>query len=367
MTPRSLRRRAPAGLVVLAFVAVPLTVASLTGTPRREGGARPETAAAGAGAAAEAAGSFEASAAEASSTLPPLSGRGPAADCRLPELEFADRFACAAAILVEMKTGAVLYGQAADSSRAPASLAKMMLEVLAFEDLASGRASIGDSVVVSDRAAGMGGATVEILPGERVAFGNLLEAVVLVSANDAAVAIAEHLAGSEPAFVLRMNARAAELGCAATRFVNCHGLDVPPEESRSSARDLAAIARRLLELPESLRFAAIAEAPFRGGALSMKSTNELLGVLEGVDGLKTGFTSRAGGCFCGTIERGGVRFVSVVLGAAPGAARFEITRALFESAYAMSPRWVEAARLGAPAPGDAPSGRVLLAGSVETR
>lgn len=335
MTFERRKDRARQGFFGLALVALPLTLASLAEGPH---GASPL------------------GEAESSPAPAPASALPPAPECRLPALQRADPFPCAAALLVESTTGAVLYEQAADSSRAPASLAKMMLEVLVLEDLRAGRASATDSVLVREGAATMGGATAEILPGQHVPLGDLLEAVVLISANDAAVAIAEHLAGTEPAFVARMNARAAELGCAATRFVNCHGLDMPPEESRSTARDLARIARRLLELPESLHLASIREAPFRGGPLVLKSTNELLGVVKGVDGLKTGLTAKAGGCFCGTVERNGVRFVSVVLGASPGTPRFEITTELFEAVYANAPRWVDSA---------VPP--VLLAGVPETR
>jgi D-alanyl-D-alanine carboxypeptidase (penicillin-binding protein 5/6) len=236
----------------------------------------------------------------------------------------------------------------------------MMLEVLVFEEIAAGRASLSDSVAVSERATAIGGARVELRPGERVELGALLRAIVVVSANDASIAVAEHFAGTEEAFVARMNERAAALGCTETRFANAHGLDTPPVESRSSARDLAVVARRLLELPGALELASLQATVFREGAAPLVSTNELLGAVDGVDGLKTGLTSKAGGCFCGTIERNGVRFVSVVLGAEPGPSRFEITRSLYDLAYACAPRWVVAAAGGGPP-------RALLAASSETR
>jgi D-alanyl-D-alanine carboxypeptidase (penicillin-binding protein 5/6) len=258
---------------------------------------------------------------------------------------------CASAILVEARTGAVLYEQNADAERAPASLAKMMLMVVALEEVARQETSLQDSAIVSERAPAVGGARVPLVPGEKVPLGALLEAVALISANDAAIAIAEHLSGTEEEFVARMNERARWLGCESVLFANCHGLDPPSgKASRATARDLAQIARRLVELPHALRIASLREARYRG--LHLETTNDLLGDMAGVDGLKTGFTARAGGCFCGSIERDGVRFISVVLGAEPGQKRFEITRCLFESAYEPEPRWVES---------------LLLASSRETK
>jgi len=272
--------------------------------------------------------------------------------CLLQPIEI-DPLSCAAAILVEARTGTVLYEQNADVVRTPASLVKMMLEILILEAVAQEEAFLEDSVLVSKHAVSVGGARIGLVPGERVALRDVLEAIAVVSANDAAIAAAEHLAGSEERFVARMNDRAIGLGCENTTFTNCHGLDAPGHPGNAAtAHDLSRIAIRLVELPEALRIASMRETTPREGALLSKTTNELLGVMKGVDGLKTGYTAKAGGCFCGTIERDGVRFVSVVLGAEPGAPRFEITRHLFESAYACSPRWVD---------------RLLLASSTETR
>lgn len=272
--------------------------------------------------------------------------------CLLEPLEI-DSLSCAAAILIEARTGAVLYEQNADAVRAPASLVKMMLETLILEDVARGDISLSDSVLVSKHAVNVGGARMGLLPGERVPLSSLLESIAVVSANDAAIAAAEHAAGSEEKFVERMNARAAGLGCESTKFTNCHGLDFPGYPgSEATARDLSKIARVLIELPDALRIASLRETSSREGAPLPKTTNELLGTMDGVDGLKTGYTAKAGGCFCGTIERDGVRFVSVVLGAEPGRPRFEITRDLFERAYQCSPHWVDS---------------LLLASSPETR
>ena len=272
--------------------------------------------------------------------------------CLLEPLEI-DSLACVAAILVEARTGTILYEQNADAVRAPASLVKMMLETLILEDVARGDISFSDSVLVSKHAVNVGGARMGLVPGERIPLSSLLESIAVVSANDAAIAAAEHAAGSEEKFVERMNARAAGLGCESTKFTNCHGLDYPGYPgSETTARDLSKIARVLIEVPDALRIASLLETSPREGALLSKTTNELLGTMDGVDGLKTGYTAKAGGCFCGTIERGGVRFVSVVLGAEPGRPRFVITRDLFERAYQCSPHWVDS---------------LLLASSPETR
>lgn len=331
-SPNKRGRQIRAGLSALLLFAVPLTFASLAGGPIPPP-------------------SLGTSGVNAFSTSPTL-------ECKLPPLAV-DSVQCASALLMEVRTGAVLFEHQPDSVRAPASLAKMMLEILVLEDLAAGRFHVEDSVRVSESAASLGGATVEILPGECVALGELLNAVVIVSANDAALALAEHLEAGEEAFVARMNARAAQLGCTSTYFANCHGLDTPPQESTSTARDIAFLARHLLALPGALEHSSRREMMFRE-ILPMKSTNELLGVMDGVDGLKTGLTSKAGSCFCGTIERDGVRFVSVVLGAAPGPSRFEITRLLFERAFDLAPRWV-------PAQDEHGFPRVQLAASSETR
>jgi D-alanyl-D-alanine carboxypeptidase (penicillin-binding protein 5/6) len=165
----------------------------------------------------------------------------------------------------------------------------------------------------------------------------LLQAVAIASANDAAVALAEHVAGSESAFVERMNRRARRLGCRSTRFTNVHGLDLRRQERAvTTARDLVRIGRALLRHPIALELSSTRRAPFRGGVFWLNTTNKLLGRMDGVDGLKTGWTPRAGGCFCATAERDGVRLVSVVLGAPAGTGRFDVTRRLLEDGFAVA-------------------------------
>jgi D-alanyl-D-alanine carboxypeptidase (penicillin-binding protein 5/6) len=261
---------------------------------------------------------------------------------------------CRAAILVEGDTGAVLYAQNADATLPPASLAKMALQIVVFRELVKGHATLSDSVVASANAATMGGSQVFLEEGEKQTLESLLEAVVIVSANDAAVAIAEHFSGSEAEFAARMNETAEELGCTHTHFVNVHGLDLARQgQNGTSARDMACLARALLDYPYALTLASTRRAPFRGGEFWLESTNEMLGRYEGLDGLKTGFTTRSGGCFCATASRGGRRLVSVVMGAGPGRERFHITRKLLDAGFAEEGR----------APIDLARAKASLAGS----
>jgi D-alanyl-D-alanine carboxypeptidase (penicillin-binding protein 5/6) len=241
---------------------------------------------------------------------------------------------CASAILMDAQTGTILFEQDADLERAPASLAKMLTLLIVLEELESGLLGLDDVVVTSRNAATMGGSQVYLQEGEYQTVRSLLQALVIASANDAAVALAEHLAGSEDAFVERMNRRVEALGCQRTRFVNAHGLDLRRQEQAiTSARDLALIARTLLRFPLTRELASTPRAPFRGGSFWLENTNHLLGRMDGLDGLKTGSTPRAGACLCATAERDGRRLVSVVLGAS-GVSRFGLTRRLLEAGFA---------------------------------
>lgn len=254
---------------------------------------------------------------------------------------------CASAILVEAETGAVLYAQNADERRGPASLVKMMLQVVVFGEIEAGRLALGDSVTTSANASTMGGSQVYLKQGEVQTVESLLDAVIIASANDAAMALAEHIAGSEAAFVERMNTRAKEIGCRGTRFVNVHGLDLRRKgRNVTTARDLSIIARQLVRYPKALEISSTRRMSFRGGKFWLDNTNHLLREFEGLDGLKTGWTPRAGGCFVGTARRDGVRLIAVILKAPPGKGRFEVAAQLLEAGYRKAPRWLEVARPG---------------------
>jgi D-alanyl-D-alanine carboxypeptidase (penicillin-binding protein 5/6) len=295
------------------------------------------------------------------SPVPPDSSRiGPTVVRCLMEPVDLEPAPCASAILVEAETGSVLWEQDADEPRSPASLVKIMLQLLVLRDVERGELALTDCVVTSRRASRMGGSQVYLKEGEEQTLEALLQAIAISSANDAALAVAEHVAGDEAAFVARMNEEALRLGCAGTRFENVHGLDEwNRPKNVTTARDIATIARELVRREHALALSSTWRAPFRGGEFWLDNTNRLLrmyGGVEGLDGLKTGYTWRAGGCFCGTAARDGVRLVSVVMGARPGHHRFLISRELLEAGFAGRPvRW-DIARDGEPfaLAGDAP-------------
>ncbi len=222
------------------------------------------------------------------------------------------------AILVEMTTGRVLFESNADLSWPPASMVKILTVLVVMDAVARGEVSLDDMVVASKWAEKMGGTQVWLAAGERFPLRALLEAVLVGSANDAAVAVAEHVGGSVPAFVERMNARARALELDGTEIHSVHGLPPAPGQSvdRMSPRDLATVARALRAHPEVWRWASTREAPFRDGSFTLQTTNWLLHWYPGITGLKTGFIGLAGFGVTATAEREGLELVAVVMGAA---------------------------------------------------
>ncbi|HBI63912.1 MAG TPA: D-alanyl-D-alanine carboxypeptidase [Clostridiales bacterium] len=210
--------------------------------------------------------------------------------------------------------GQVLYEQNADESLPPASVTKIMTMLLAMEAVDSGAASPDDMVTASAHAAEMGGSQIYLKEGEQMTLDDMLKSIAVASANDAAVAVAEHLGGSEEAFVAQMNARAKELGCTGTTFVNPNGLDTDGEETRTTARDLALISAELLRHEDILNYTSIWMDSIRDGAFGLANTNKMLRVYKGMIGLKTGYTSTAGFCISAVAERDGMRLIAVVLG-----------------------------------------------------
>jgi D-alanyl-D-alanine carboxypeptidase (penicillin-binding protein 5/6) len=222
-----------------------------------------------------------------------------------------DQFPGVAGAYLVRRDGVDLWGARVDAPLPPASLAKLMTALLVVE---AGRAD--DVVTVSARAAGTGGARVGLRAGERLTVSALLAALLLRSANDACIALAEWRDGSEKAFVARMNARAAAWGLAGTRFAGACGFDAAGQHS--SARDLAALAERVLRQPALAALAARERMIIRSEGdrvFALVNTNAMLGRVHGVDGLKTGFTNGAGRCLVVSAERGGVRVLVVLLGA----------------------------------------------------
>ncbi|PTQ51613.1 MAG: D-alanyl-D-alanine carboxypeptidase [Brockia lithotrophica] len=220
-----------------------------------------------------------------------------------------------AAILIEATTGAVLYEKEADTPLPPASMTKVMTMLLVAEAVDAGRIRLEDRVVASERAARMGGSQVFLAPGEEMSLEDLLKSVAIASANDAAVALAEHVAGSVEQFVELMNRRARELGLEHTTFRNVHGL--PEEGHVASARDLALLGRELVRHAWILEYTGRYEDMLREGSAKpfwLVNTNRLVKFYPGMDGLKTGYTAEARYGLVATAKRGSLRFIAVVMG-----------------------------------------------------
>lgn len=254
---------------------------------------------------------------------------------------------CVSAILIEPSTNTILYEQNSHALRAPASIVKMTLEMAVLDEVAAGRLALTDSIRVSAWASRIGGSQAYLAEGEVFPLEELLKAIVVASANDACVAVAEHIAGSADGFVTLMNQEVERLGLTDTRYVNVHGLDDNPATGNvTTAYDIAQIGRELIRHPHVLEWSAIEREPFRGGAFILENTNKLVGRFEGLDGLKTGYTSKAGFCLCATAERRNLRLISVVLGCESNRDRFSDTAELLSAGFNSYSR-VDVARRGA--------------------
>ncbi len=237
------------------------------------------------------------------------------------------------AVLMEKETGQVLYELNAHDRLPPASVTKVMTMLLVMEALEAGQLAMEDEVSASAHASEMGGSQIFLKEGERMTVRDLLKSVAVASANDAAVALAEHIAGSEAAFVARMNARAAELGMKDTVFANCTGL--PAEgEHLTTAWDIALMSRELLGHEAIKKFTTIWTDTVRGGEFGIANTNKLIRFYEGATGLKTGFTAEAMYCVSASAEREGVEYIAVVMHGETSAARFESAKVLLNYAFA---------------------------------
>ena len=222
---------------------------------------------------------------------------------------------CKSAILMEATTGTILYAQNAEEALPPASVTKVMTLLLVMEAIDAGTIRLDDTVSVSANAASMGGSQVYLKEGEVMSIEDLLKSVVIASANDAAVALAEYVSGSVDAFVAKMNAKAAELGMTATHFENVTGLDDTAEHHLTSAKDIALMSCALIAHPLILQYSSIWMDTIRDGAFGLTNTNRLVRFYRGCTGLKTGSTSKAGFCVSATAERDGLSLVCVIMGA----------------------------------------------------
>ena len=239
-----------------------------------------------------------------------------------------------ACYLVDSATGTEMYQHNADKRLPIASMVKIMTCLIALEAIERGDLSLDENIVVSDEASGMGGSQVFLDAGKEYKVGELLKSVVVASANDSCVAIAERLSGSVGGFVKDMNKRAKELGMNNTNFVNCTGLPAP--ENYSSAKDVSIMFRELIKHPIYFDFSRIWLEDFvhpDGRATTMTNTNKLVKFYEGCDGGKTGFTSEAMFCLSATAQRNGLRVVAVVIGSESSKDRFNAVSNLFGYAF----------------------------------
>lgn len=240
---------------------------------------------------------------------------------------------CPSALLMEKQTGTVLFAKDEHTPREPASVTKVMTLLLTMEAIDSGALSYDDTVTGSAHAASMGGSQIWLKEGEQMRVEELIKAVCIVSGNDAAVALGEHLAGSEEAFVARMNERAKELGMNDTHFVNCTGL--PADGHVTSAYDIALMSRELIwHHPDIRRFTTIWMDSLRDGQSMLVNTNKLIRFYPGATGLKTGSTSSAKYCISATAEKDGMELIAVVLGGSTSDKRFSDAKVLLNYGFA---------------------------------
>ena len=240
---------------------------------------------------------------------------------------------CRAVCLIDQDTGTVLYEKNADQQMPIASITKVMTLLLTFEAIHDGRLTLDTLVPVSEHAYHMGGSQIWLEPGEQFTLDEMIKAICVSSANDAAVAVAELVGGSEQGFVQMMNDRAAELGMTNTTFHNACGLDT--EGHLSTARDVAIMSRQILTTcPEVLHYTGIWTDTLRGGATQLVNTNKLLRRYNGITGLKTGTTGGAGVCISASATRDGLNLIAVVLGAPSSKDRFEAATPLLDYGFA---------------------------------
>ena len=263
-------------------------------------------------------------------------------------------------VLMERSTGEVLLEHNAHERLRPASVTKVMTLLLIMEALDDGRIGWDDMVQTSAAAAAKGGSQIYLEENEQLPLEEMLNSIVVSSANDCACAMAEHIAGSEAAFVEMMNARAEQLGMTDTHFVNCTGLDDEPEaaEHLTTAYDIALMSRALLGHEAIKKYTTIWMDTVRDGQFGLSNTNKLVRFYDGTTGLKTGYTSAAGHCLSASAERNGMELIAVVLHCASSTDRFESAKALLNYGFSNY-------ALVTPEPGELPAVPVTLGTSME--
>ena len=241
------------------------------------------------------------------------------------------------ALLMDVQTGTVLYEHNPHERLSPASVTKIMTMLLIMEAVDEGKITLEDMVTASEAAAAKGGSQIYLKVGETMSVSDMLKSIAVSSANDCACAMAEHIAGSEAAFVDRMNSRAQELGMNDTHFVNCTGLDDSPEAEnhKTSAQDIAIMSRQLLKYHPKIRdFTTIWMDTVRNGAFGLSNTNKMIRFYSGATGLKTGFTSGAGYCLSATAKRDGLELIAVVMGCESSQLRTAACKSMLDYGFA---------------------------------
>lgn len=236
------------------------------------------------------------------------------------------------AILMEESTGNILYESNPDERLPIASVTKVMTMLLIMEAVDSGKISLDDMVTVSENAMSYGGSTMFLETGEQLTVNDMLKGIAVASANDGCVAMAEHLAGSESAFVDMMNEKAKDLGMENTHFMNTNGLD--EDDHYSSARDVAIMSRELMKHETIFNYTSIWMDTLRGGKFQLANTNKLIRFYDGANGLKTGSTSKALCCLSAAAKRNDMQLIAVVLGAPTSAERFASAKSLLDYGFA---------------------------------
>lgn len=252
--------------------------------------------------------------------------------CSVLAVPAAPEIPAPSAVLMEKDTGRILYQKAAHEKLPPASVTKVMTLLLVMEALESGKISMKDMVTVSPHAASMGGSQVFLEPGEQMSMDDMLKATVIASGNDAAVALAEHVAGSEEGFVALMNQRAKALKMNDTNFINCTGLDA--QGHVTSAHDIAIMSAALLKHEAIKKYSTIWMDSLRGGAFGLANTNKLLKSYTGITGLKTGSTSVAKYCMAASAQRDGMELIAAIMAAPTSKERFGSAAKLLDYGFA---------------------------------
>lgn len=248
------------------------------------------------------------------------------------ENKFLDNMSCESAILMEENTGKILLSKNIEDRKAPASITKIMTMLLIMEEIEKGNISEEDMIRTSANAKIMGGSEIFLAEGEEMSLKDMLKGIAVASANDAAVAVAEYISGTEEAFVEKMNKRAKELNMDNTHYVNCHGLD--EENHYTCAKDVATVTRELMKHEKIKDYTTIWMDSLRNGATELVNTNRLIRFYRGATGLKTGTTENAGHCLSATAERDGLKLIAVVMGCKTGKDRFSEASEILDYGFA---------------------------------